>query len=204
MAYTEDDIQILPALEALRRRPTMYIGAEEPGVSLRARLVHTALGSVADDVPRPSAVRLIAWRHGIMTIAYDGERLPIAPSTDAREQLPHPALYHFFLHLSHTDRSLNFAGTILSAFSEHLAVSTVHDGRRYYAGFSRGGIVTLLREDECKEPLGTNWFTFAPDTAIITGDLSKAEAAAIAEQVTTDVVPVRFIDRTAEGAPQWR
>jgi hypothetical protein len=63
-----------------------------------------------------------------------------------------------------------FFGAILNALSERLVVSTIHDDCRYRVVFARGAVVSLLKSTSCRQPLGTNWITFRPDTAIIGGD----------------------------------
>jgi DNA gyrase/topoisomerase IV subunit B len=92
---------------------------------------------------------------------------------------------------------------ILSAFSERLVVSTMHEGKRYRAAFSKGMIVSLLDCAACDRPLGTTWLTYQPDTTIITGDLltpREAEATASAVREKVPDVPIRIEDCLAEEA----
>jgi hypothetical protein len=46
----------------------------------------------------------------------------------------------------------------------------MRDGRRYRVVFAKGLLLTLLQPTNCRQPFGTTWFTFRPDTAIIGGD----------------------------------
>ncbi|MCE9575655.1 MAG: hypothetical protein K8W52_21065 [Deltaproteobacteria bacterium] len=161
-----DGIRVTEGLDALRRRPGMYLGpcAVEHGYG--AGLVEIALDSIVNDTPAPTAVRLTLWRAREITIAFDGEPLPIHPV--GVDGISHPALYSLFLHLTHARRSFPHAGCRLNALSEKLIVSTVVDGARYWAGFSRGGLVSLLRKaGNDVEPLGTTWLTFLPDPSLI-------------------------------------
>ena len=80
MTYkTSDGITVLAALEAVRRRPALYIGGEDEHPSPRAQLLELAVTDIALE-RRPQEVRILLWREGVVTIAYDGRPLPIAPS----------------------------------------------------------------------------------------------------------------------------
>jgi len=203
MGYTSRDIEVIEGLEAVRRRPTMYIGEETPERSLCSRLVECVVGSVAAETPTPTAVRLLLWTGGAVTVAYDGEPLPIA----ARETcgVAHPELYDWFMGIMVPGSPLLLATAVVNALSKRLVVSTVHDGVRYRAAFRRGGLVSLLSKTPTEELLGTNWFTFKPDSELILGFVGPDEAERIVERTKTanDSVPVTVIDRSGEKADWW-
>ena len=151
-------------------------------------------------------MRIILWREGALTIAFDGAPLPIEPSGPPDDPVRHPALERLFLHLFiETDpsrRTLSF-GAVLNALCERLVVSTVHGGERYRAVFSKGALVTLLARIRCGRPLGTSWLTFLPDSGIITGaPLTAAEAGRVADRVGASTTAVRIVveDRASEEA----
>jgi DNA gyrase/topoisomerase IV subunit B len=79
---TLDGISVLEGLEAVRRRPAMYIGAEDEHPSLRARLLELAVTDIAWEW-RPQEVRILLWREDAVTIAYDGRppRAKASPSS---------------------------------------------------------------------------------------------------------------------------
>ncbi len=124
---------------------------------------------VANDEPRPSAIRVRIHAAGAVVVAFDGSPLPIEPVGRPAEGVTHPALYQFFMHLMvGTPRALMF-GAILNALSERLVVSTMHDGHRYRAVFSRGAIVGLLARAACTRPDGTNGLVYRADPTVISG-----------------------------------
>ena len=159
---TKDGITVLEGLMAVRHRPAMYIGAEEPGHSLPTRILEFVADGVAHDTPTPEEVRILLWREGAITVAYDGAPIPIEPFSRPVNGVEHPAFYQFFMYLfagaDPFHRSLAF-GAILNALSEQLVVSTMHGGDRYRAVFSQGMIVSLLTRTHCASPLGTTWVT---------------------------------------------
>jgi DNA gyrase subunit B len=191
-------ITVLTALEAVRRRPAMYIGREEAHRSLRVRLLELTVSNIAHE--RPQEVRILLWREDVVTIAYDGAPLPIEPSGLPADGVSHPALYRSFMSL-HVPAMYGMA--ILNALSERLVVSTMHAGDRYRVIFSKGMIVTLLHRAHCDRPLGTTWLTYHPDATIITGEmLTSDDVHGIAERVgrNADGVRIRVEDRMTEDA----
>src|SRR5215467_13585354 len=197
-------ITILEGLEAVRRRPALYIGGEELHPSRRVRL----LASVVDEIAHePQAeVRILLWCEDAVTIAYDGSPLPIEPFSRPVDGVAHPALYESFMYLF-AGGMLPFGtsafGPVLNALSERLVVSTMHAGDRYRVVFSKGSIVSLLCRSHCDRPLGITWLTYRPDTTIIAGEaLSSGEVRGIAERVglKTECVRIRIEDRMTEDA----
>lgn len=204
MGYTRRDIKVIEGLEAIRRRPTMYLGEATSERTLCSLLVECVVGSIVAESPAPAALRLLLWSDGAVTVAYDGERLPIE-ARETRTGVAHPELYSLFMSIFGPRRPLQFGAAIVNALSEKLVVSTIHDGVRYRAAFSRGGLVSLLSKAPSDEPLGTNWLTFKPDTAIIPGVLDAAEAERIVTRVRSanPAVPASVADRSSEKPDWW-
>jgi DNA gyrase/topoisomerase IV subunit B len=151
----------------------------------------------------PKEVRVLLWREGAVTVAYDGMPLPVEPSGPPAEGISHPALYRSFMHLLAGREAFR---AVLNALSERLVVSTMHDGHRYRVVFSRGMLLTLLRRVHCGEPLGVTWLTFLFDATIITGEvLTLGEVQRITERVARNAegVRIRVEDRTTEDADWW-
>lgn len=202
MDYKSSDITVLEGVEAVRRRPGMYIGAEVEGRSQRAGLLEYVVSDITRQ--RPQAVRVLLWREDAVTVAYDGSPLPIEPFGVPVDGVSHPALYRPFMSLL-VGREPPFAvfGAVLNALCERLVVSTMHDGHRYRVVFSRGMLVTLLGRAHCDRPLGSTWLTFRPDATIIASKaLTLGEAQEIAARVgrTVERVRIRVEDRTTEDA----
>lgn len=202
MAYTtQGGLTIIEGLDVVRRRPTMYIGAGLSSDSLLcARLVEVVLDAAASDVPAPTAVRLILWKEGVFTVAWDGEPLPVAPLAVSNNAVPHPELYYHFMYMRRSDQRLGFTGAILNALSERLCVCTMNGGERYRAVFSRGHLVVLLSKAPCDAPLGTNCMTFVPDATVTPGAASVADAEELTRRVAGARPFVTFEDRSSVDA----
>jgi hypothetical protein len=99
MYKTQSDITIIEGLEAIRRRPALYIGAEEPGRSPPRRLLEGFVGAIANDTPPPQEIRVRLWSGSAITVAYDGAPLPIEPFAPRGGAVSHPALYQLFMYV---------------------------------------------------------------------------------------------------------
>lgn len=200
---TSQGITVLEGLEAVRHRPSMYIGPEEPDRTYAMRLLEFVVYAVANDEPRPSAIRVRLHAASAVVVAFDGSPLPIEPVGRPADGVTHPALYQFFMHLMvGRPRALVF-GAILNALSERLVVSTMHDGDRYRVVFSRGAILGLLGRATCARPEGTNWLVYRADPTIITGaPLTAEHASSICAHLraTTNDVPITFTDQSSDEA----
>ena len=194
-----DNIDVIEGLEPIRRRTSMYLGTAEPGISMRDRLAECVFAGVCMRTPHPAAARLVMWRRGALTVAFDGEPFAVGQATRLpRGEITHPAIYHLFMRML----SDFYAGAIVNALSERLVVSTIHEGHRYRASFSRGGLVGLLNRLDCAERLGSSWLTFAPDRELLSGDADETSTRAVVERTKALVpdVDCSFVDRTSDEA----
>lgn len=203
--YTRRDIEILEGVEPIRRRPAMYIGTADNDDALCSQFVESVVSNLAAGTPSPIAVRLTVWAGEAVTVAFDGEPLPLAPYSRRPGDPPHPELYQKFMCLGAQADFRCFAFAIANALSTRLVVSTVHDGVRYRAAFSRGGLVSLVSKVPTDERHGTNWLTFKPDTDIVPGPMTFAEAQAVVERVRASgsPVPITAIDETTLKPDWW-
>jgi len=197
-------IIILEGIEAVRRRPEMYIGGVEVHPSPPVRLLEYVVDDIAHE---PQAeVRILLWCEGAITIAYDGSPLPIEPFRRPVDGVAHPALYESFMYLfagGMVPFGTSAFGPVLNALSERLVVKTMHGGDCYRVVFSKGKIVSLLSRTHCDRPLGTTWFTYLPDATIINGEvLTPGDVHGIAERVglKTECARIRVEDRMTEDA----
>ena len=203
---TRDGVSMIEGLEAVRRRPEVYLGAEPSERTPSTRLLELVVGGLAKDTPPPSEIRVTVCNDAVV-VACDGKPFPVEPYTKGTSDLPHPALYAFFRTLvaggESLGRTLAFGG-VLNALSERLVVSTMHGDQRYRAVFSRGNLVTMLSRSRCATPLGAIWLTYRRDDTKVGGAaLTVTEAQAVAQRVMQSTgVRIHVYDRVADE-PDW-
>ena len=209
MTYSSRDLEIVEGLEAIRRRPELYVGPADAEHSLCGRLLLCAVANIAGSTPAPPAVRLTLWSGDCFTLAFDGEPLSIAlreMTVTGVTGVPHPELYHRFMYLMNPGADLLGVGAVaVNALSERLVVTTSHDGIRYRAAFRCGALVSLLHKThDTDENLGVNCLTFKPDASVVPGVCTPDQAKALVERLSpeTPAVAISAIDRTSEK-PYW-
>lgn len=150
--YSARSIQVLPGLEAVRRRPGMYIGSvDEKGL---ASLVWELVDNVLDLHLAGSAttLRVDVTGDAAARVSDDGPGLPVRATYQGLPFLQ-AALGRLHAgstldgHVPHVHSAGWGVGlAVLCALSDHLTVETHHDGRRWTQAWSRGWPRTLLED----------------------------------------------------------
>ncbi|MBI2537986.1 MAG: DNA topoisomerase (ATP-hydrolyzing) subunit B [Gemmatimonadetes bacterium] len=172
--YTAESIQVLKGLEAVRRRPGMYIG------STAARGLHHLAYDVVDNSVDEALAgfcdRIDATIHqdNAVTVVDNGRGIPV--DLHKTEKLPGLEVAMTMLHAGGKfDKStykvsggLHGVGvSMVNALSERLDVWVQRDGKEYHMAFERGQTVQQLEVTGKAKKSGTK-VTFRPDTKIFT------------------------------------
>ncbi len=172
--YGADQIQILEGLEAVRKRPGMYIG------STSSRGLHHLVYEIVDNSVDEA---LAGFCHNIVvtinkgdsvTVTDDGRGIPVGINTKAG--LPAVEVVFTVLHAGgkfggggyKVSGGLHGVGaSVVNALSEWLIVEICHEGKVYQQKYERGKVVERLTVvDTCEpEKTGTK-VTFLPDKEI--------------------------------------
>jgi DNA gyrase subunit B len=174
--YDAGQIQVLKGLEAVRKRPGMYIGStSERGLH---HLVYEVVDNSIDEALAGYATHIEVTIHAdnSITVVDDGRGIPV--DIHPVEKIPGVELALTVLHAGGKfDKSsykvsggLHGVGvSVVNALSEQLKVWVRRDGQEYYMDFSRGDTTTklkVLRKLPKAETGTTIWFK--PDTTIFT------------------------------------
>jgi DNA gyrase subunit B len=184
--YNAGQIQVLKGLEAVRKRPGMYIG------STSARGLHHLVYEVVDNsidealAGYANRVSVTLHRDDSVTVEDNGRGIPV--DVHPTEKMPGVELALTVLHAggkfdSNTYKvsgGLHGVGvSVVNALSETLKVWVKRDGREHYMDFSRGNTTTKLKvlgKVGAKETGTKVWFK--PDTQIFTEALYDFETLA--------------------------
>ena len=172
--YTGENIQILKGLEAVRKRPAMYVGSTDThGLH---HLVYEVVDNSIDEAMAGfcDAISVTIHTDNSITIDDNGRGIPV----DRIEEEGKPAA-EVVLTVLHAggkfDReSYKVSGglhgvgvSVVNALSESLSAEIRRDGNVYQIAFARGETVSPLKTIGKSRKSGTR-ITFKPDTEVFT------------------------------------
>ena len=167
--YDASQIQVLEGLEAVRKRPGMYIGSTS--ASGLHHLVYEIVDNAVDEALAGYCkhIRVTINPGNTITVTDDGRGIPV----DIQQQTGKPALevVYTVLHAGgkfggggyKVSGGLHGVGaSVVNALSEWLEVEVSKDGKIYQMKFSRGHITQEMRVIGTTDGHGTK-VTFKPD-----------------------------------------
>jgi DNA gyrase subunit B len=171
--YDAEDITVLEGLEAVRKRPGMYIGST--GVRGLHHLVWEVVDNSVDEALAGHASRVDVTVHpdNSVTVVDNGRGIPVA--TMEKEQ---KAAVEVVLTVLHAGGKFGDGGgykvsgglhgvgvSVVNALSEHLTVEVKRDGFTWTQEYVRGAPLYDLKKGEPTKETGTR-ITFLPDAEI--------------------------------------
>ncbi|RRK10959.1 DNA topoisomerase IV subunit B [Lactiplantibacillus garii] len=173
--YDDSSIQVLEGLEAVRKRPGMYIGSTD-GRGLH-HLVYEIVDNAVDEALAGygKEINVVIHADNSITVVDHGRGMPVGMHASG---IPTPEVILTVLHAGgkfgqggyKTSGGLHGVGaSVVNALSTELTVTIIRDGYRYVEHFKNGGhpVGTLEKKGKTNKPTGTT-ITFKPDASIFT------------------------------------
>ena len=171
-SYNENDIQVLEGLEAVRKRPGMYIGS----TSSRGlhHLVYEIVDNSIDEALAGRCDTIIVTIHGDNSVTVEDNGAGIPVGIHEKMGIPTVEVVHTILHAGGKFGGKGYAvsgglhgvgASVVNALSEYLEVEVSRDGKVYQQRYERGKTVTKLTVIGTSEHTGTRT-TFKPDGQI--------------------------------------
>jgi len=168
--YTGAEIEVLKGLEAVRKRPGMYIGnTAERGLH---QLVYEAVDNAVDEALAGYAqnISVVLYKDGSCSVEDDGRGIPV--DLHAEEKMPAVEVVMTILHAGgkfgkggyKVSGGLHGVGiSVVNALSEWMITRIKRDGKSYEMRFERG--LTTQKLKKLGPATGTGTFQwFKPDT----------------------------------------
>ncbi|WP_047999740.1 DNA topoisomerase IV subunit B [Lactiplantibacillus herbarum] len=173
--YDDSSIQVLEGLEAVRKRPGMYIGSTD-GRGLH-HLVYEIVDNAVDEALSGygNEINVTIHADNSITVVDHGRGMPVGMHASG---IPTAEVILTVLHAGgkfgqggyKTSGGLHGVGaSVVNALSTELTVTIIRDGYRYVEHFKDGGhpVGTLEKKGKTNKPNGTT-ITFKPDASIFT------------------------------------
>ncbi len=171
--YDDSQIQVLEGLEAVRKRPGMYIGT----TSIRGlhHLVYEIVDNSIDEAlaGECNSITVTIWEDNSVSVQDDGRGIP----SGINEKLGIPTLevVYTVLHAGGKFGGEGYkiagglhgvAASVVNALSEWVEVENCRDGKRYTERFEKGAVARPFKcEGDCGEKHGL-FVRFKPDPTI--------------------------------------
>ncbi|UTR08299.1 DNA topoisomerase IV subunit B [Alkalihalobacillus sp. LMS6] len=170
--YNDDSIQVLEGLEAVRKRPGMYIGSTD------ARGLHHLVYEIVDNAVdealggHGASIYVTIHKDGSVSIQDEGRGMPVGMHRSGK---PTPEVIFTVLHAGGkfgqggyaTSGGLHGVGaSVVNALSSWLEVDIKRDGHRYVQRFEKGGKPVTTLEKKGKTRGSGTIVRFKPDESI--------------------------------------
>jgi DNA gyrase subunit B len=176
-AYDQDSIRVLEGLDAVRKRPAMYIG--DTGVTGLHHLIYEIVDNAIDEAMAGfcNEISVILGADGSCTVQDNGRGIPVGPMKHADPKINGKPAVEVALTVLHAggkfDRNsykvsggLHGVGaSVVNALSEWLRVQIRQGGKVLELGFQRGVTVAPLKVIGDADSTGTR-IKFKPDAEI--------------------------------------
>ncbi|MHA1230346.1 MAG: DNA topoisomerase (ATP-hydrolyzing) subunit B [Candidatus Helarchaeota archaeon] len=174
--YSAADIKVLEGLEAVRKRPSMYIGST--GIKGLHHLIYEVVDNSIDECLAGycSNVKVILHKNGFVSIIDDGRGIPIAEHPEYGVPALEIIMTKLHSGAKFDHKSYKVSGglhgvglAVVSALSKELIVEVKRDGKVYRQKYSEGNVITPLEIiGECDPSDTGTSITFLPDPTIFT------------------------------------